>query len=165
MVKKWVEHWLDPDDDLKEVEVDPDVFYDYFLSIPSLKCQRHFKEYKSQFLAKIKDGTPQEFATAVGCKDDDELEKHFVLWQGQHKAWEAARGELEAAKRAGKEEKNNYSFLQSVCGCGNEKDNVIAKCESKVRAIEKKLTEEIKEHFEKVRNKICVHLYIFFHLG
>jgi hypothetical protein len=161
MGKEWVEHWLDPDDVLKEVEVDPDVFYDYFLSIPVVKNQRHFKEYKSQFLAKIKDGTAKEFATAVGLKDDADLENYYELWQEQHKAWEVARGELEAAKRAGEEEKKNYSFLQSVCGCGYKKDNVIAKCESKVRAIEKKLTEDIKNHFKKVRNKFCVHLYIF----
>jgi hypothetical protein len=148
--KKWVEQWLDPNDELKEVEVDPDVFYDYFLSIPTVKCQRHFKEYKTQFLAKIQGGNAVDFAKDVGYPDDPELERHFKNWKTQHDAWKDASWKLQAVERKLNNPENEEEKAQAK----------IFEKESKaltqtVRGIEKSLTQDMKEHFGKVRNVKC----------
>jgi hypothetical protein len=133
MGKDWVEHWLDPDDDLKEVEVDPDVFYDYFLSIPTVKCQRHFKEYKTQFLAKIQNGTAEEFAKEVGRPDDLGLQAKFQGWIDTHKEWK----------------KENLNWSEAKASKNAEKEKMLAR---KVRELEASLTSSIRDHFDQVRN-------------
>ena len=142
MGKDWVEHWLDPDDDLKEVEVDPDVFYDYFLSIPTVKCQRHFKEYKTQFLAKIKDGSPEEFAKDVGQPNDENLKVYFSELQQGYKVWQ----------------QHNWDLKEAV---SNENVADVEKLSMKKRKAEEGLTLLIKEHFDKVKKHVCLFFYYY----
>jgi hypothetical protein len=142
MGKQWVEHWLDPDDVLKEFEVDPDVFYDYFLSIPTVKCQRHFKEYKSQFLAKIKDCDADEFAKDVGVPLN-EVKNLFEDWKEKYISWRDLTWKLKETEMKcddpTTDEKQAKVFAEDVKDLKQQK-----------RGIESLLTQDIREHFEKV---------------
>jgi hypothetical protein len=118
--------WLDPDEDLKEVDVDPDTFYDYFLSIPTVKCQRLFKQYKSQFLSKIKDGDAEEIAKDLGRPDKTQAFQALKNKYGELK-------EVNWEWKKAKEQKN---------------DNQIKILRHKKRLIENTITHEIREFFK-----------------
>ena len=128
MGKDWVEDWLDPDDDLQEVEVEPDVFYDYFLSIPTLKCQRVFKQYKTQFLAKINEQDAHEIANDVG---DPTLVGFFEQTKDTYNEWK----KLNWA----------WTFEKEQAGEASEK---ATKLKELVRKQERKITERLREHFK-----------------
>ena len=134
MGKDWVEDWLDPDDELKEVEVDPDVFYDYFLSIPTVKCQRLFKQYKTQFLAKIKDGKAEEIAQDLGIPNNQEAIKDLKEMKDEYDQWKVEKGKWVEAKK-----KRPFNSGET----DEEK-----KLKKAVRDREKGLTGGIKEYFK-----------------
>lgn len=146
--KKWVEQWLDPNDELKEVEVDPDVFYDYFLSIPTVKSQRYFKEYKTLFLAKIKDGDKKKFAQELGWTDDEDLEDLFDGWKKLYEEWEEEKCKL-------------HNYENRVGEDASQRDDAEEKkITKKVRRIEKEMTEEIRGYFkEKVSDASVLFMF------
>ena len=137
---QWLEQWLDPDDALTEVEVDKDVFYDYFLSIPTVKSQRYFKEYKARFLARIKDGDKKKFAQEVGCTDDEDLEDLFARWQKLYGEREEEKSKLHKWNRVG------------------ERDN--EDTAKKVRRIEQEMTTEIRAYLKGKVSDACA-LFMF----
>ncbi len=161
----WIEQWLDPGDVLKEVEVDQDVFYDYFLSIPTVKCQRNFKEYKARFLAQIKEGDKTKFAQEVACTDDEDLESLFARWQKLYGEWEEEKSKLHGEWE---EEESRFGVFDQlrrfvktnwlVQGKRDESERItIAK---KVRRIEKEMTAEIRVYFkEKVSDASALFMF------
>jgi len=52
--KGWVDVMVDPPDAIKEVEVDADVFFDFFLSIPQVESRRRYKECKQEWRKTLK---------------------------------------------------------------------------------------------------------------
>jgi hypothetical protein len=78
MVKGWVEEWLSPPDELADAAVEPDVFSDYFLSLPNVKTQNGFKQYKTTYLGKLKD-TAKEIETKQKIADIERGGKNELL--------------------------------------------------------------------------------------
>jgi hypothetical protein len=135
MVNSWVEEWLGVNpNELTDVEVEPDVFYDYFMSIPTVKFQRRFREYKCRFIAKIRDDDANKIAQDLGIPNNQELiddlndmKKQYQIWQEEKWKWEEAK--VNRPFKAGETDEEK-------------------KWKKAVRDREKGLTLIIKEHFK-----------------
>jgi hypothetical protein len=51
--RNWMDDVVDPGDAIQDLEVDSDIFYDYFLSIPQVKTIRRFKDRKQDWYDKL----------------------------------------------------------------------------------------------------------------
>ena len=67
-----LEQLVQPTDDLNEIEVDPDVFYDYFLSVPSVQSKRQINDLKEGYIERLRTVEPHELAPVLhGAKYGD----------------------------------------------------------------------------------------------
>lgn len=103
-IKKDVfEEWVRPSDELTEIDVDPDVFYDFLFSIPSVKSKRNFNEYKPEYIAKLKE-EPANHIAKLWALQDEETVREIEAQKTSLKHYETLRqedlfGELDQADR------------------------------------------------------------------
>jgi hypothetical protein len=58
--RDWIDDTVNPQDAMQEIEVEADIFYDFFLSIPLIKSVKRFKDTENEWLAKL-----EVLATAI----------------------------------------------------------------------------------------------------
>ena len=58
--RDWIDDTVNPGDAIQDIEIDADIFYDFFLSIPNIKSIKRFKDYEHEWLAKL-----EVLATAI----------------------------------------------------------------------------------------------------
>ena len=107
-----MEKWIAPDDAPTEVDIEPDVFYDFFFSLPSIKAKNALNNLKTGYLEKVKDANFDDFhdegVDVKGLKNDqdklnemEELEAIYApyILKGERlpneaiRKWKAAAGE------------------------------------------------------------------------
>ena len=75
--KGWVDVMVDPPDAIKEVEVDADVFFDFFLSIPQVESRRRYKECKQEWRT-----TLEEIEDELDKNEQmQDVSKHTTKWK------------------------------------------------------------------------------------
>jgi len=132
--KGWVDVMVDPPDAIKEVEVDADVFFDFFLSISQVDSRRRYKECKREWRT-----TLQEIEKELDKNEQvQDVSNHTTEWMerlgninahvnelrkivGFYKEWKRAElkvTKLEAQKQSklycSDFEKDGFLYISSV---------------------------------------------------
>ena len=95
---KYLEEKLSPSSNMTEVDVEPDVFYDFFLSVPKIKTKNKYNALKDDY-----------FQDLEQVMKDDQHKKEFIeFWRGRfqrdHEAELAGLSENERQDRLQKGE-------------------------------------------------------------